>query len=418
LTPLRLLAVSALFAVVVVGGAAAYAMSRAPHDETAAIDPSPSPKSKPSPSPKKSPTSPKTHSPEHEYSPQGGTGVVSPSPSPSPADPPEKPSPSSPKTATADQKALASWRRGTGWESEEFVYPAYADSSTSNVWVVGQRGTILASNDGGASWAPQESGTDAILQDVAFADADRGIVVGYKDPYPYKGWLLTTSDGGQQWQRSSSARVKKVVLSGVDSLDPTTACAVGKVGQTGIGTILISRDAGQTWERAWQQSGSGPPTWLTGVAFCDSLHGLVVGAEGTILSTDDGGENWEPRTSPTSLWLTKVAFVDASHAWAVGGNPWPNPDFGIILASSDGGVTWKKQYSGWPTLYGVAFADRLHGWAVGVDGTLLGTADGGKTWTRYPTTQKGLWGVAFADTDHSIAVGSGGTILVGHQPGD
>ena len=54
---------------------------------------------------------------------------------------------------------------------------------------------------------------------------------------------------------------------------------------------------------------------------------------------------------------------------------------GTILATSNGGATWKAQSSGTTeTLYGVAFANASDGWAVGQIGTILATSNGGATW--------------------------------------
>ena len=53
---------------------------------------------------------------------------------------------------------------------------------------------------------------------------------------------------------------------------------------------------------------------------------------------------------------------------------------GRILATTDAGRTWTRQYSGSAALDQVDFTDDQHGWAAGRD-TLLRTADGGATWT-------------------------------------
>lgn len=70
--------------------------------------------------------------------------------------------------------------------------------------------------------------------------------------------------------------------------------------------------------------------------------------------------------------LAAIQFVGQDHGWAVGA--------GRIMATSDGGRTWSRQYSGPAVLGQVDFTDTAHGWAVG-SGTLLRTADGGATWT-------------------------------------
>ena len=46
-------------------------------------------------------------------------------------------------------------------------------------WVVGSRGTILATTDGGATWTAQTSGTDAFLYAIHVTDDGRhGLAVG------------------------------------------------------------------------------------------------------------------------------------------------------------------------------------------------------------------------------------------------
>jgi photosystem II stability/assembly factor-like uncharacterized protein len=70
--------------------------------------------------------------------------------------------------------------------------------------------------------------------------------------------------------------------------------------------------------------------------------------------------------------LQAVQFADASHGWVAGA--------GRILATTDGGHSWTRQYTGPAALYQLDFTDAAHGWAVGKD-TLLRTTDGGATWT-------------------------------------
>jgi len=61
----------------------------------------------------------------------------------------------------------------------------------SNIgWAVGDYGTILYSDNGGASWVLQNSGTKNPLYSVYFTDAYNGWVVGLY------GTILHTTDGG------------------------------------------------------------------------------------------------------------------------------------------------------------------------------------------------------------------------------
>jgi photosystem II stability/assembly factor-like uncharacterized protein len=79
-----------------------------------------------------------------------------------------------------------------------------------------------------------------------------------------------------------------------------------------------------------------------------------------------------------------VTFQDDGRGWVVG-------DEGTILNTRDGGDTWQAQWGGTNSeLHAVTFTDHAqHGWAVGDDGTILSTRDGGRTWVaptyaRYP----------------------------------
>ena len=53
---------------------------------------------------------------------------------------------------------------------------------------------MLLSTDGGESWQPKTSGTEAELRSVAFADAERALAVGDE------GTVLLSTDGGERWQ--------------------------------------------------------------------------------------------------------------------------------------------------------------------------------------------------------------------------
>lgn len=160
----------------------------------------------------------------------------------------------------------------------------------------------------------------------------------------------------------------------------------------------------------WQKQYDKASSHLWGVAFPDNLHGWAVGEDGLVLTTSDGGLTWMERAigQPRSVnW--NVQFSDVRHGWILshsGGSD-------LILGTSDGGATWSQYYArpGDDLRY-FAFADPLHGWAVGANGTILHSADGGFTWAPQNSgTQNGLNAVSFVDALHGWAVGREGTIL-------
>ena len=263
-------------------------------------------------------------------------------------------------------------------------------SSSSGQDRLGRGGqTILATGDGGATWAPQTSGTQSDLWAVQFLDAKTGWAVGTS------GTILATGDGGATWAPQTSGTLS--VLIAVQFLDAMTGWAVGT-----SGTILATGDGGATW--APQTSGT--LSNLSAVQFLDAETGWAVGESGTILATGDGGATWAPRTSGTRSNLLAVQFLDAKTGWAVG-------DSGTILATGDGGATWAPQTSGTQShLSAVQFLDAETGWAVGDSGTILATGDGGATWAPQTSgTRSNLYAVQFLDAKTGWAVGNSGQMV-------
>lgn len=146
---------------------------------------------------------------------------------------------------------------------------------------------------------------------------------------------------------------------------------------------------------------------------------VAVGEQGTIIWSDDQGEQWQQADVPVSVLLTAVAFADSNNGWAVGHD-------GAILRSSDRGETWQRVADGnvvnqWQVaryehlnaagtdprtpevsaddfavmlddalfaqeegatypLLDVFFSDAQHGFILGAYGLLLRTSDGGDSW--------------------------------------
>lgn len=103
---------------------------------------------------------------------------------------------------------------------------------------------------------------------------------------------------------------------------------------------------------------------------------VAVGDRGHILYSNDQGQSWQQAKVPTRQMLTSLFFVDAQHGWVVGHDA-------QILATTDGGLTWTKQYEDLELeapLLDVWFKDLQTGYAVGAYGALLETTDGGENW--------------------------------------
>ncbi|MFO1268493.1 MAG: YCF48-related protein [Rubrivivax sp.] len=143
---------------------------------------------------------------------------------------------------------------------------------------------------------------------------------------------------------------------------------------------------------------------------------VAVGERGTVLAGDARGDTLAQAASvPVDATLTAVHFVDAERGWAVG-------HWGAILATADGGRTWKQQRLDLAhdrPLFAVHFLDAQHGVAVGLWSLVLVTEDGGATWQERkldvpPGAKKAdlnLLGL-FADAaGHLYATGERGLVL-------
>lgn len=179
------------------------------------------------------------------------------------------------------------------------------------------------------------------------------------------------------------------------------------------GALLTSADGGKTWaRRAIAKRGDLSWSDLYSIRFAaDEQTGWIGGEGGLILKTTDGGETWSSQTSGTTENIFRIAVVDSRTAYASGTN-------GLLMGTVDGGTHWQIQNLKSGLIFmDIAFADAQNGWAVGEFETIMHTADGGKTWTAQMGGKRAnfklpaLFAVRFADAQHGWAAGQGGTLL-------
>jgi len=102
---------------------------------------------------------------------------------------------------------------------------------------------------------------------------------------------------------------------------------------------LKTTDGGTTWERQNVLPGTKEfkmATYLYAADFRHAPRGVIVGSEGVILRTLDGGGQIDKLAGPTVEVLHGLRFLDDKRGWAVGGE-------GAILFTSDGGEHWSIQ---------------------------------------------------------------------------
>jgi photosystem II stability/assembly factor-like uncharacterized protein len=166
-------------------------------------------------------------------------------------------------------------------------------------YIVGDHGLILTTNNSGASWREQRSGSDAQLFHLSFRDA-HGWAVGTG------GTILHTDDGGRNWYPQRSGVQED--LNRVYFVDDHTGLITGDKG-----VLLRSENGGATWERVSLKL-TEP---LFGMSFVDKKTGWVVGHQGRIIRTYNGGRDWVEQDSATATDLFSVSFYK-NRGYAIG----------------------------------------------------------------------------------------------------
>jgi photosystem II stability/assembly factor-like uncharacterized protein len=246
----------------------------------------------------------------------------------------------------------------TGWAAG-----GYTDPYTHTT-----HGVLLRSDDGGVNWVRWKRALLPSLLEVKFVSPNEGWAIGQtSDLFPHA--LFTTDDAGRTWTPAPMAE-NQVWLAG-DFLGLRRGAVAGQRGALGVvrdRTVSPSRP-GYSTSRS-----------LRGLVMNPPGHGCAAGDGGLVLTTADGGETWTDRSDalPGGLqtWYDFCAVAsDGSRLW-VAGMPGTH-----VFRSDDGGQRWTASPTGQPLpIRALHFVDAQAGWAVGVLGTIIATSDGGKTW--------------------------------------
>jgi photosystem II stability/assembly factor-like uncharacterized protein len=249
-------------------------------------------------------------------------------------------------------------------------------------WVVGRvelpggrsEGVVLTTNSGGEKWQRVLHGTLPGINGVRFVRELEGYLYGDgSDQHPsgvyrtedggrtwhpvagprgttwHTGWFTPTGEAalGGAWNRLASIKSGRVVTSEIDSLGGRAITGLYFNGKRGLavgqgGLILASEgDLGASWNfvelkgleavrPVWDLhaiAGSGEKVWVAGRPGSALLH------------SPDLGKTWQVQRTGHNVPLNGVFFLDAKTGYAVG-------ELGTILATQDGGTSWKLQHRG------------------------------------------------------------------------
>ena len=189
-----------------------------------------------------------------------------------------------------------------------------------------------------------------------------------------------------------------------------------------LATCSVSALAG-----AWTRQKSGTLAWLHAVYFLDEQHGWAVGGSGVLLATTDGGETWKILRPPTEDAALDIFFTDEQTGWIVCERSLyqlraKDEQRSYLMNTTDGGRTWRRvNLGGDPDarLLRVLMTRDGHGWVFGEGGMIFVTGDGGASWAkkRAPTRHV-LFGGSFLDNMQLWLVGAGATVINSKDGGE
>ena len=282
------------------------------------------------------------------------------------------------------------------------------DFAGNRGYAAGKFGTLLRSDDAGATWAGIATGITQDLAKVSIIDGDSLVIAG--------GCAARRSDNaGQTFKRLpwtvSDARCSATIV----SLD----FPVDQIGFLLLsdGSVLRTANGGTSWSRKTAlpatkaTGGSAKPT---DIAFVSPTVGVAVTDSGRLYRTIDGGNSWTLIGSATRLTAyTGLYFVDAANGYAIGAGS-------TTMLTNDGGQTWVEKTHGSLKFTGIRCAPGdIKTCLVTTDtgDRLIQTADGFATNSSVtPSTDK-MFAAALTSATHAVAAGQFGTTVVSNDVG-
>ncbi len=221
-------------------------------------------------------------------------------------------------------------------------------------------------------------------------------------------------DGNTVWATGNSGRVFRSVDGGATwaqfILGSNALRAVRALGATvwvagDSGKAYRSTNFGETWETL---SLSSATTRFTALQFINDQIGFLVGSNGVILKTTNGGLTWDSKTPASIENFNALSFRDGQVGFVVGNN-------GKVQRTTDGGETWtelnNRDWEGKDILSVSAKGNLVY--LTGKDGLAFKSLDNGNSWTKLnfkTDSRSDVTGVFIQSPDTVFFIGGGGFI--------
>jgi len=274
-------------------------------------------------------------------------------------------------------------------------------------YAIGDDGTALRTDDGGATWTGLATGTSQDLTRLQVITPDVLTILGGN------GCVVRRSDDGGKTFR------KLFVLAETSCPDPVAATAFvdPQVGYLLLrdGNVLRTTDGGQTFGRGTAIPGTRASSGGGGALPADAIFtsptaGIVfIAGTTTAYRTTDAGASWTPASLNVPGNVQRVRAVSPTTFYAFGP--------GTLLRSDDAGVTWATRGAD-ATITGIGCAtENLCLLTTDRGDRVYRTDDGGITSTPITASTAPIYAAGFASVTRAVAAGAGGATVVSDDAG-
>jgi photosystem II stability/assembly factor-like uncharacterized protein len=243
----------------------------------------------------------------------------------------------------------------------------------SRLVAAGERAIILTSDDNGANWKQSRVPTSVNLTALRFVDENRGWAVGHM------GLVLHTEDGGLSWHKQ---------LDGVEAA------------RLAVEALRDSEDAREIKLANYLVS-DGPDKPFFDIWMDKQGRGFVIGAFNLVFRTLDGGKHWQ-------YWSPRVKNRFGLHLYGItrlGDDFIIVGEQGILLRSQDGGEHFTPLETPYEESWFGVLASREGTLLVyGLRGNAYASEDGGENWQFCDTGSQVGFSAAVELTDGRIVL--------------
>ena len=156
----------------------------------------------------------------------------------------------------------------------------------------------------------------------------------------YQGKIVIASSEGKLYSTTSIDENWNELFSSSSFYPNSIEINEGRIFLLGQSGNLFYSDDGNDWFK----SNTGTFNNLNSVDFANQ-NGFLVGDNGIILFSIDGGENWQyGLTNPVEVDFNDVSFFDDQVGYIAG-------EYGYLFRTDDGGITWARVRSGYGESY-------------------------------------------------------------------